>query len=52
MAIIRYTLVDGQHPSGLSVKNQWRNPVDGTYIGIGSGVCTELSIDELKTHAK
>jgi|TARA_R110002020_G_scaffold270306_2_gene485619 ribose 5-phosphate isomerase len=52
MAIIRYTLVDGQHPSGLSVKNQWRNPVDGTFIGIGSGVGTELSIDELKTHAK
>tara|TARA_Y100000296_G_scaffold40763_1_gene47055 strand:+ start:228 stop:536 length:309 start_codon:yes stop_codon:yes gene_type:complete len=52
MAIIKYTLVNGQVPSGLSVKGQWHNPEDGTYIGIGSGVGTELSVPELKTYVK
>ena len=52
MAIIKYTLVNRQAPLGLSVKGQWHNPVDGTYIGIGSGVGTELSVDELKTYVK
>ncbi len=52
MAIIKYTLVDGRVPSGLSSHGDFRNPVDKTYIGIGSGVGTELSIDELKTYVK
>ena len=52
MAIIKYTLVSGRKPSGITQGGYWRHPVDKTYIGIGSGVGTELSIDELKTYVK
>ena len=52
MAIIKYTLVDGRVPSGLSSSGDFHSPVDETYIGIGSGVGTEISIDELKTWLK
>ena len=52
MAIIKYTLVNGQTPSGLSSRGDWRNPVEDTFIGVGSGLGTELSIAELKTYVK
>ena len=52
MAIIKYTHVDGKKPSGLTSAGYWRHPVDKTYIGGGSGVGTELSVDELKTYVK
>ena len=52
MAIIKYTLVNGQAPSGLSSSGDFHSPVDETYIGVGSGVGTEISIDELKTRLK
>tara|TARA_Y100001951_G_scaffold95834_1_gene93739 strand:- start:128 stop:421 length:294 start_codon:yes stop_codon:yes gene_type:complete len=52
MAIIKYTLVNGQTPSGLSSRGDWHSPVEETYIGVGSGLGTELSIAELKTYVK
>tara|TARA_R100000655_G_scaffold106433_1_gene155760 strand:- start:1154 stop:1453 length:300 start_codon:yes stop_codon:yes gene_type:complete len=52
MAIIKYSYVNGIKPEGITSAGYWYNPVDRTYIGIGSGVGTELSIDELKTRAK
>ena len=52
MAIIKYTHVNGKKPSGLTSAGYWRHPVDKTFIAIGSGVGTELSIDELKTYIK
>ena len=52
MAIIKYTLVNGRTPSGLSSSGDFHSPVDETYIGVGSGVGTEISIDELKTWLK
>ena len=52
MAIIKYTLVNGRTPSGLSSRGDWRNPVEDTFIGVGSGLGTELSIAELKTYVK
>ena len=52
MAIIKYTYVNGIKPEGITSAGYWVNPVGRTYIGIGSGVGTELSIDELKTYAK
>ena len=52
MAIIKYTHVNGKKPSGLTSGGYWRHPVDKTYIGVGSGIGTELSIDELKTYVK
>ena len=52
MAIIKYTLVNGQRPSGITSGSAWRHPNDETYIGIGSGVGTELSVAELKTYVK
>ena len=52
MAIIKYTLVNGQAPSGLSSSGDFHSPVDETYIGVGSGVGTEISIDALKTWLK
>tara|TARA_Y100000310_G_C20267169_1_gene616309 strand:- start:62 stop:355 length:294 start_codon:yes stop_codon:yes gene_type:complete len=52
MAIIKYTLVNGRTPSGLSSRGDWYNPVEDTYIGVGSGLGTELSIAELKTYVK
>jgi len=52
MAIIKYTYVNGIKPEGITSAGYWFQPVGRTYIGIGSGVGTELSIDELKTYAK
>ena len=52
MAIIKYTHVNGKKPSGLTSGGYWYHPVDRTYIATGSGVGTELSVDELKTYAK
>ncbi len=52
MAIIKYTLVNGRTPSGLSSRGSWYSPVEDTYIGVGSGLGTELSIAELKTYVK
>ena len=52
MAIIKYTLVNGRTPSGLSSRGDWYSPAEDTYIGVGSGLGTELSIAELKTYVK
>ena len=52
MAIIKYTLVNGQRPSGITSGSAWGHPNDETYIGIGSGVGTVLSVAELKTYVK
>ena len=52
MAIIKYSYVNGIKPEGITSAGYWYQPVGRTYIGIGSGVGTELSIDELKTYAK
>ena len=52
MAIIKYTLVNGQTPSGISSGGVWQHPNDNTYIGIGSGIGTELSVNELKRYVK
>ena len=51
MAIIKYSYVNGIKPEGITSAGYWYHPVDRTYIGIGSGVGTELSVDELKTYA-
>ena len=50
MAIIKYTLVNGQTPSGITDRGYWQHPTDETFIGIGSGVGTEISKDDLKTY--
>ena len=52
MAIIKYSYVNGIKPEGITSAGYWYHPVDRTYIGIGSGGGTELSIDELKTRLK
>ena len=52
MAIIKYTLVNGQTPSGITDRGYWHNPTDETFIGIGSGVGTEISKADLKTYVK
>jgi len=52
MPIIKYTLVNRQTPSGISSAGDFHNSVDDTYIGIGSGVGTEISVAELKTWLK
>ena len=52
MAIIKYSYVNGIKPEGITSAGYWYQPVGRTYIGIGSGVGTELSIDELKTYVK
>ena len=52
MAIIKYTLVNGRRPSGVTQGGFWQNPSDETFIGLGSGVGTELSVNELKTYVK
>jgi hypothetical protein len=53
MAIIKYTQVNGKRPtSGLTRGGFFYKPEEGTYIGVGSGVGTELSVDELKTYVK
>ena len=52
MAIIKYSYVNGIKPEGITSAGYWFHPVDRTYIGIGAGVGTELSVDELKTYVK
>ena len=52
MAIIKYTLVNGQTPSGITDRGYWQHPTAETFIGIGSGVGTEISKDDLKTYVK
>ena len=52
MAIIKYTLVNRKRPSGITSRADWHHPNDDTFIGIGSGVGTELSVAELKTYVK
>ena len=58
MAIVRYTLVNGQKPAGMTDHGYFHHPSDDTWIGVGdasgtdSGSKTELSIDELKTYVK
>ena len=52
MAIIKYTQVNGRRPSGVTQGSFWHNSSDETFIGLGSGVGTELSIDELKAYVK
>ena len=49
MPIIKYTLVNGQAPSGITDGGWFRNRADNTLIGIGSGVGTELTKAELIT---
>ena len=51
MAIIRYTLDSGQRPSYISDGGFFYDPANETYIGIGSGGGTELTIAQLKAHA-
>ena len=52
MAIIKYTLVNGQTPSGITDRGYWQHPRDETVIGIGSGVGTDISKDDLNTYVK
>ena len=52
MPIIKYTLVNGQTPLGMTDPGYWQHTTDNTYIGVGSGVGTELSITQLKTYVK
>ena len=49
MAIIKYTLVNGQTPSGITDGGWFLNSADNTLIGIGSGVGIELTKAELIT---
>ena len=49
MPIIKYTLVNGQTPSGITDGGWFLNSADNTLIGIGSGVGTELTKAELIT---
>ena len=58
MAIVKYTLVNGQFPAGITDHGFFKHHTDKTYVGIGdatgtdSDSKTELSIDELKAYAK
>jgi hypothetical protein len=58
MAIVRYTFVNGQYPSGITDHGYFRHPVNKTLIGIGdasgtdSANKTELSKEELKAYIK
>ena len=38
MAIIKYVLVNGRRPSGITQGGYWQHPSDETFIGVGSGV--------------
>ena len=49
MRIIKYTLVNGQTPSGITDGGWFLNSADNTLIGIGSGVGIELTKAELIT---
>ena len=49
MAIIKYTLDDGNIPSGITDGKYYYDPRDDTYIGIGSSGGTELTKAELVT---
>ena len=56
MAIIKYSFVNGEHgnrrPLGLSDHGYFHHLVDDTWIGVGSGVGTELTVAQLKTYVK
>ena len=58
MAIVKYTLVNGQYPSGITDHGHFKDPVNKTFIGIGdasgtdSANKTELSKEELKAYIK
>ena len=58
MAIVKYTFVNGQYPSGITDHGYWKHPVNKTLIGIGdasgtdSANKTELSKEELKAYVK
>tara|TARA_R110000751_G_scaffold216192_2_gene319545 strand:- start:478 stop:762 length:285 start_codon:yes stop_codon:yes gene_type:complete len=49
MPIIKYTLDDGNKPSGITDGGYYYDPRDDTYIGIGSGGGTELTKAEFVT---
>ena len=58
MAIVKYTLVNGQFPAGITDHGHFKHHTDKTYVGIGdatgtdSDSKTELSINELKAYVK
>ena len=52
MAIIRYSFVNGQVPSEITDSGHYHHLVDDTWIGVGSGVGTELTVAQLKTYVK
>ena len=45
MAIIKYTLVNGQTPSGITDRGYWQHPTDETFIGIGSNLFNHVFTD-------
>ena len=49
MAIIKYQLVNGSKPSGITDGGYWLNGSQ-ELIGIGSGVVTELTMSQLLTY--
>jgi hypothetical protein len=58
MAIVKYTLVNGQYPSGITDHGHFKDPVNKTFIGIGdasgtdSANKTELTKEELRAYVK
>ena len=52
MAIIKYTLDSNFTPAYISDGGYWKHTNDRTYIGIGSGGGTELTVAQLKAYAK
>ncbi len=52
MAIIKYSFVNGQVPSEITDRGHYHHLVDDTWIGVGSGVGTELTVAQLKTYVK
>ncbi len=51
MAIIKYTLDNGNTPDYITNGGMFYNRSDSTYIGIGSGGGTEITKSELITRA-
>ena len=43
MAIVKYTFVNGQYPSGITDHGYWRHPVDKTLIGMGNAGGTDAA---------
>ena len=58
MAIVKYTFVNGQYPSGITDHGYWKHPVNKTLIGIGdasgtdSANKTELTKDQFIAYVK